>query len=208
MDELDKLLEQLILEAQQYPPQTKERQLALGKLINLIQQSGKLYCKRGQLRPDVYSYLYQEALQEIWLDICQNVDKYDAKKGKVMTWVNFLLEKRFIDANNKYYMNKKSPITYVPEISDLDKFMPLKSSDSVAQEVTQCLQEDSGNIFKNKYIGNHPEANFQVLAKRRLSGESWEKISADLGIKIPTLSNFYQRCCKQFVTKLKEYVQQ
>lgn len=208
MDELDEKLEQLVLDAQQHPPQTRQRQMALGKLIHLIQQSGKLYCKRGQLRPDVYNYLYREALQEVWLDICRNINKYDPAKAKVMTWVNFLLDKRFIDARDKYYMNPKAHITYVPEMADLDRAALSEDAPSLSQEVKRQIEADPEQIFQTKHIQHYPEANFQFLAKRRLSGDSWEKISAELGIKVPTLSTFYQRCCKQFAPKLKEYLQQ
>lgn len=206
MDELDEQLERLVMEAQRHAPHSYERQTALGRLIRLIQQSGKLYCPRGQLPTETYAYLYQEALQDLWLQICRSIDRYDSTKGKVTTWVNFLLNKRFIDARTKYYSSANTRVTYVADINELDKGNVSDETLSMSDIVKQCLEEDPENCFKHKQMKSCSEVNFQTLALRRLAGESWEQLSVSFGVKIPTLSNFYQRACKELAPKIKEYL--
>lgn len=206
MDELDEQLERLVMEARRYAPHSPERQTALGRLIRLIQHSGKLYCPRGQLSAETYTYLYQEALQDLWLQICRHIDRYDSSKGKVMTWVNFLLNKRFIDARTKYYSTTNTRIAYVADISELDRVNTSPEAPSMSEVVKQCLEEDPENLFKHKQMKSCPEVNFQTLALRRLAGESWEQLSVTFGVKIPTLSNFYQRACKELAPKFQEYL--
>ncbi|MBM0744593.1 hypothetical protein JOY44_23790 [Phormidium sp. CLA17] len=180
-NELATSLEQLALEAQRYSPQTKQRQIALGRLICLIQRSQKLYCPRGDLSQEVYTYLYQEALQDLWLEVSCNINKYDPSKSRVMTWVNFLLNKRFIDARDRYYQSAKSRLTYVSNISDLDKAIP--SEVSLSEEVKQCIEEDPENLFKSKQLKSCPQINFQNLVLHRLRGDSWETLSKEYGVK-------------------------
>ena len=94
-NELDEQLKQLAILAQQYPPPTQGRQLALRKLVNGIVQSGRLgRPQRGQFSGS-YEDIYDEAVQELLLYICQNVEKYDPERGSVMALVNVLLDRRF-----------------------------------------------------------------------------------------------------------------
>ncbi|MEM8810556.1 MAG: sigma-70 family RNA polymerase sigma factor, partial [Cyanobacteria bacterium P01_G01_bin.38] len=61
-------------------------------------------------------------------------------------------------------------------------------------------------VFRRTHILQKPEANFQYIALRFLGGYSWKEISADLDVKVVTLSSFYQRCLVKFAPVLKEYV--
>lgn len=76
----------------------------------------------------------------------------------------------------------------------------------LSQEVKSCLEEDSEGLFKQAYIAEHPDASFQYLALKRLEGYSWQDLSVELHIAVPTLSSFYQRCLTRFAPKLKTYL--
>ena len=86
-----------------------------------------------------------------------------------------------------------------PEVKSSSKY-------SLSEELIECIQEDQEGLFKNTYITKKPNANFQFIALQILSGYSWKEISAQLGVKIPTLSCFYQRCLIKFAPKFKEYL--
>ena len=78
---------------------------------------------------------------------------------------------------------------------------------TLLDKVRQYIADDPKK-FCQKYIREHPEATFQEIALRRLGGESWQQISAALGIGIPTLSNFFQRSLKALAPEIRRYVEE
>jgi hypothetical protein len=70
--------------------------------------------------------------------------------------------------------------------------------DSLFERVREDIEEDAKNIFKQAHIRNRPDANFQAIALARFARKSWEEISAEFEIPIPTLSRFFQRSCEKF----------
>ncbi len=202
-NELDEQLKQLAISAQQHPALTQGRQLALRKLVNGIVQSGRL-CRpqRGQFSGS-YEDIYDEAVQELLLYICQNVEKYDPERGSVMAWVNVLLERRFFKEAIPKILGK--PNLQKMTLSDLDNLAPPEETESLTEILKECIDSDPDNLFKKEYLQNYPAANFQVLLQRRFSGKSWKEISAEFDINIKTLSSFYYRCVNKFSSRLREY---
>ncbi len=91
----DKQLQELVVQVQQQPLGTTARRIALSRLIDGIYRSHQLcHPYKGQFQ-GVYEQIYQEALQDLFLYICRNIDKYNQKRGLFMTWVNMLLSQRF-----------------------------------------------------------------------------------------------------------------
>ncbi|WP_017741761.1 hypothetical protein, partial [Scytonema hofmannii] len=87
-------LKELALKAQQYSLGTKARRIALSKLVDGIYRSSKLcHPYKGQF-PE-YEYIYEEAVQDLFLYLCKNIDQYDSQYGEFITWVNMLLSQRF-----------------------------------------------------------------------------------------------------------------
>jgi DNA-directed RNA polymerase specialized sigma24 family protein len=202
-NELDEQLKQLAIWAQQHPALTQGRQLALRKLVNGIVQSGRL-CRpqRGQFSGS-YEDIYDEAVQELLLYICQNIEKYDPERGSLMAWVNVLLERRFFKEAIPKILGK--PNLQKMTLSDLDNLAPPEETESLTEILKECIELDPGNLFKKEYLQNYPAANFQVLLQRRFSGKSWKEISAEFDINIKTLSSFYYRCVNKFSSRLREY---
>lgn len=201
-DELDSYLLQLAMRAQRHPEHSQERQIALTKLIDSIVRFGNLWCPPSHFLSNVQD-IYNEARQELFLYVCQNIDKYEPERGTVMAWVNVLLERRFFrDTIRKNYQN-----AYVKKmtISDLDNLASPEEPKDLTEIVKQCIESDPEDIFKNEHIEKCPQATFQALAMLRFSGKSWKEISAEFEMKIPTVSSFYYRCVKKFSPKLKEY---
>jgi hypothetical protein len=79
-DELDEQLRQLALVAPQHPPLTQGRQLALRKLVNGILKSGGLGRPQSGQFSGAYQDIYDEALQELLLYICENQTWHPIKK--------------------------------------------------------------------------------------------------------------------------------
>ena len=65
------------------------------------------------------------------------------------------------------------------------------------------MRKDPDKMFTTVYIRDRPDANFSNIALAKFSGLSWEQISQQLDIPIPTLSSFYNRWCRRFAPLLK-----
>ncbi len=204
-DKLDERLKQLALVAQQHSPLTQQRQLALGQLMQAILKSGRLCRPQLGKFASRYEEIYEEARQELLLYICRNIEKYDLERGEVMAWCNVLLERRFFrDAISKVL---GKPEIQKMTLADLDNLPSPEEDEPIITEIIEAyITSDPENLFKNIHIRNHPEANFQALAKQRLEGKSWQNISEKFELKIPTISQFYYRCLKKFALTLQKAV--
>ncbi|MEW6493445.1 MAG: hypothetical protein AB1589_13210, partial [Cyanobacteriota bacterium] len=200
----DAQLKKLAIEAQQHSPHTELRQYALGELIEAIRLSGKL-CRphRASFSPQFYDLLYDEAVNKTLTYVCRNIDKYDPERGdkKFMNWVNFRLDRVFIETCREF---RDPNIKDLPSLTDLEEIVQPEESLSLLEKVRECLEEDAENIFKKVHIRNRPDASFPAIALARFSGKSWEEISAEFGIPLPTLSCFFQRCCEKFRSNFRQ----
>lgn len=204
----DSLLKQLALEIQPLPAQSEVRQHLLGELIQAIRLSGRM-CRphRQKFVPAFYELLYEEAVSETLLYICRHLDKYDPQRGKdkkFMTWVNFHLDKFVIECRRKFSGLETG---FFPFLKEIEKMATPEDPFPLSDLVREYLEADTEALFSNTKIANRPDANFRAIALARLAGKSWEEISLELGILIPTLSSFYQRCCRKFSAKFKTDLQ-
>lgn len=198
-------LKKLAIEVQRHPPYTELRQYALGELIEAIRLSGRLcHPHRASFSPQFYDLLYDEAVNKTLTYVCRKIDNYDPERGdkKFMNWVNFRLERVFIESAHEF----REPNTRdLSSLTELEKIVQPEEPLSLLEMVRECLEENAENIFKQAHIKNRPDANFRFIALARISGKSWEEISAELGIPLPTLSSFFQRSCEKFRSKFRQY---
>jgi hypothetical protein len=215
MPQLDNRLRQLAIAAQNHPQGSSARQQALTVLIGVMLQSGKL-CRprRGQFQM-LYEEIYAEALQRLFSFICERIDAYNHQKGEVLQWANFLLSQRFfIEASRDFlptvYKGMDARVVKHLTLESLDKYNPHELNPQLtpplSQEVKNCLEEDPEGLFAQAHVADYPAASFQHLALKRLEGYSWQDLSIELNIAIPTLSSFYQRCLTRFAPILKIYL--
>lgn len=209
-DVIDRQLKQLAIAAQQQPPKSRERQRALAQLIRAIERSRKLVRPRREQFQGLYEDIYAEAVQRLFAYICDKIDRYQSERGEVLQWANFLLSRQFfIEASREVFATLPRGVTRLT-LDDLDRSNPSEVNPQLvplpSQQVLQCLEDDPEGLFQRSHIDHHPEANFQFLAVKRLAGYSWQELSEELGIAIPTLSSFYQRCLTRFAPQLKAYL--
>lgn len=202
----DTQLKKLALEAQRHPPHTELRQYALRELVEAIRLSGRLcHPHRESYSLQIYELIYDEAVNETLIYVCQKIDNYDPERGdkKFMNWVNFRLDKVLMQV----YKELQQPnIINLHNISDLELINPSKEPNYLGEDIRNMLQEDSDNVFKTTHIRNRPDANFVAIALARLSGKSWQQIAAEFSIPLPTLSSFFQRSCEKFRSKFEQYM--
>jgi DNA-directed RNA polymerase specialized sigma24 family protein len=202
-ERLNEQLKQLALLAQQSKPQTKQRQLALTQMSDKILQSGHLSRPRSHRNLRNYEEIYNESVQELFLYICEKIEKYEPERGSVLAWCNTLLERRFF----KMAAQKLARKSNIQEITsfELDNLALLQEPPFLSEIVKECIEADPDNLFKKEQIKDCPQANFQALASRRIAGKSWKEIAQEFNLNMSSLSTFYYRCIEKFAAKLKEY---
>jgi DNA-directed RNA polymerase specialized sigma24 family protein len=201
-------LKNYALTAQQHLPRSKERQVALSKLITAIQKPGCL-CKPsltfGAKRQDVIT----EGRSRLYLFICEQIDRYDPERGEVLQWINNRLRYLYIEAYRDLSSQGKGRVTIL-SLDDLENqrfpFLESQKTPSMEGKLYRCLEEDADGSFSQAYT-QIPAANFQFIALRRLDGYTWKQISSQLNnISVSTLSSFYRRNLESFVPLLQKYL--
>lgn len=220
MDESDHL-KQLALAVQQQPRGSAARRIALNRLLCAIVLSGKLFCRgRYNFPPEVYD----EALCKTLLYISKHIDRYDPTRAGVMTWVNKILNFKFIDAIARYTKQQEqlkrevsldspvsSSITSDFNTTQLDMLAEPETTLWPSERVRDCLEKDPEGLFEQRHVRGHPKANFRAIALLYLEGKSWKEIAVAVGLPANKWSvaqaNFW-RSCRYFAPKFKDYLQQ
>ncbi|WP_424102620.1 RNA polymerase sigma factor [Moorena producens] len=214
MNQLEERLQQLAIEAQQHSPKSRGRRLALTRLIQIIQASGRL----SRRRYDTPQEVYDEALQETWLYVFKKIDTYEPR-GPVINWVNYVFKRRLIDARKRHTKQGREYSLDAP-INSSDGGKGMTYLDTVAQPedtplpsqlIRQCIEEDADGLFASKHVRGHPKANFRTIALLYLDRKSWQQTAVAVGLKpkqASTVQSFYWRCCKYFSDTFKEYLQE
>ena len=199
----DARLRGLALDAQQ-ADHPERRRYALKELVTAIRLGDRL-CRphRHKFSPGFYELLYEEAVNKTLVYVCQNIQKYDPNRGaKFMTWVNFRLDKLVLEARREFSPPQHQEI---PSLADLEN-LPQPDAPDLSSTMREWIAMDADRIFRREHIRNRPDANFQAIALATLAGQSWEDISTQFQIKIPTLSSFFRRSCQKFAPKFHEYL--
>ncbi|MFM9264609.1 hypothetical protein [Tychonema sp. BBK16] len=209
-DEIDLQLRQLALEAQQHPAGSKERQIALTKLIDQIYRHNRL--TRPYIDPrlsHLYEDIYSEARLKIVEHICQNIDTYDSQKP-VMAWVNHFFNFRFKDVRDRYMnhiryqhfsidsLEKSSSPKDIEIVQNLSNEDPMSNFMDDTEILRELIEQDTDNIFRNTTVRGRPDITWQVIALARLDDEKWETISQRFDKKISTLQSFFDRNLRNF----------
>lgn len=186
-------IEQLIAEAVQYQPGSPRRQYLLSRAIRLI---------TPHLWKECSSY-YDDALQQVWLYFLQNIDNYDSSRSTVVTWLNYYLRRRLQDLRKDEALQRARYIDTFVDV--LDTIPAPEGNLDWAMEREVWAWVDSSEELRKTHLKGHPFVNCQFLIKKRLPPvSSWQEISKELGIPIPTLASFYQRQCWPRLRKFGE----
>ena len=274
-------LQQLALEAQKHQPLTKQWQYAFEALTNAILLSNKLLHKAK-----IYDDVYEEAKNELWIWLYQNINSYNPSKGKFTAWLNFRFDMilrdsqvakndPFIQKSNSKVIREKYKLTNIikninreklnfwltlqikqflpyflsvkisliltmnflisqllitnprvansllfeivkqslPNVTitaniddEIEKIPQVEPEKSLSEQLREYLETDPNNILQ-KHIRAHPEITFQTIAIKRLEGISWQELSETFNVKIPALSNFFQRHLQKIAPEIRKHIQ-
>jgi hypothetical protein len=200
----DEELRERALEAQRHPPRSRQRRTALTKLMEGIWRSDRIARPYKYQFPEFYEDILTEALQRTAFYLCNNIEKYDPERGPVMRWFNYFLETRF-------FREAIPEIVGTPNVFVSDSMDGFSSQENISpllsEELIKYIQEDPEGLLKNLKHKVYKQVNFADLISRRIAGEKWKDIAADLGVKASTLSDFYQRCLKEVAPQIKLYLE-
>ena len=198
MSDLDRQLSELVHRACAHPPGSAIRQKTLTQIIRTIDR--KLWRE--------YVPGYEDALQQTWLYFCRNIceattgEKYDPDRASLITWLNNYLKRRLQDVRIGETQTRRDFVPSQRQGSDgetidvIDRQPAPPDVPPILEEFRAWAQADADGTLVSTHIKGHPQANCQLLILRRLPPEtSWDALSKELGISIPTLSAFYQRKC-------------
>lgn len=275
-------LQQLALEVQKHQLLTKQWQYAFEALTNAILLSNKLLHKAK-----IYDDVYEEAKNELWIWLYQNINSYNPSKGKFTAWLNFRFDMilrdsqvakhdPFIQKSNSKIIREKYKLTNIikninreklnfwlklqtkqllpyflsvkisliltmnflisqlliknPAVgnsflfeivkqslpnftttanidNEIEKIPQVKPEKLLSEQLREYLETDPNNILQ-KHIRAHPEVTFQVIAIKRLEGVSWQELSETFNVKIPALSNFFQRHLQKIAPEIRKHIQE
>ena len=200
----DPRIRAIALYAQSTPTGTKERHIAVTELVQSIRLSGKLARPhRSKFSPKFYDLLYEEAVNQTLIYICQRIHLYDPAKGaRFMTWVNFRLDKMLIEARRAFSDRDQQEL---PNLNDLERIPQPQSEPSLATVVKDYIRTDPEGHFQATHVRNRPDVHFQAIALARFQGTSWDELATQYGVKIPTLSSFFQRSCQKFAPQFQAH---
>lgn len=214
MDELDCQLKELVAVAKQHPSESVQRKKAITRLLMAIRRSGKLSYTGQTQYPD----LYHDALQETWAYIARNIDKYDPTRAKVMTWINYKLEREFKGRVQQFARDQKArqEISLSRAVGRDDKGEKktledqLSSDDALylSDHLRQILAEDPDGLFRGKHLRGKPELHFQMMALHLMDEQNMRNLAARLNVKEQTLYSFFRRACKELRPHIERYLQE
>ena len=209
----DPYLKELVLSAQNTPPNTVQRSIHINELLRVIDRSGRLPFRASQLTM-TNDEIRAEAKQRLYQYIYKNIGAYDPGRAPVMGWISYILQKRYyLEAINNLWNYRPRGMdadTQILSLDQLDNVWPIqdkRNQPSKTELLRQLIDDDVDGTYKKEHIKDHPEANFRFIALKRIDGFKWQEISAELArIPIPTLNAFYLRCLRKFAPDFRDHL--
>lgn len=188
-------LQAWLVQAKQYPPGSRDRNLYLTKIIRVV--APKLW--------RFHTPYYPDALQQTWVYFAKNIcTTYDPDRASMTTWLNRYLHYRHLDLLKQAieYNQKTIPIDAQDWEGDTGshaiKEIPSRPYGSLdlLRQMTDWVKTDPDGILRQTHMTGRPDINCQTILLLRLPPEiPWKNISTRFHKSIPALACFYQRKC-------------
>lgn len=207
MKEVSQTLSQLVKEACEHPPHTRQRQKKLTQIIRLVNR---------QLWSENTAY-YEDALQETWFYFCQNLCEgktakpYDPERASVVTWLNNYLKWRLKDGYIRVEQQRQRTASVKVDennkiINPVDNLPAKPNIPPILAEIETWAKKDPEGKLCQTYLENNPQITSQLLILARLPPETpWKDLAAQYNVAAGTLSSFYQRKCKPLLREFSKF---
>lgn len=192
-------LMKLVAEACSEPVGSKNRQMKLGELYRFV-------VKSNQLWKEDTSY-YHDALQQTWLYLCQNLERYDPVRAGIITWLNNYLKWQ-LEHFRQQQVEEEAKFVFSSDKNASRLFEDLSappSASPILNEICNWAKSDTDRVLRNTLFRERSDLNAQILILRRLSSNTtWKTIAAEFKLtsaEAKDLPKFYNRKCHPLVRK-------
>ena len=199
---IEQLLQNLVKDIQNNSESSK-RPIALTKFLQQIYKLKNYFVMSSYIRLPDYEEIHQQAFQDTILVISQKIDSYELGRP-ILPWIRGIFRNKFFDSLKKNQSNK----VRILSLDNLNYNLPDRSNDSVNQNnIEDFIRRDPDNIFRNTTIRDRPEITFQkLLLSILIDDQKWETVASELGVKMSTVSTFYQRNMKKYRAYFEKYL--
>jgi hypothetical protein len=220
MDPLDEKLQALIREILALPPGSKLWQQKRSQLIRAIQASGKLW--RGGAASQSTSQAWHEvdehyytALSMTWDYVLTHLDKYDASRASVMTWINNRLRWDILTMQGKAQEERsRRMFDYIGEEDSTSLIDQLSGREDALSSLTSCCQRlyEVRHEAQAIHVTGRPDINCYDLCQDKLGvscdpdnwlqlrdRDTYKLMAAYYQSKIPTIAGFWTNKCLPFL---------
>jgi DNA-directed RNA polymerase specialized sigma24 family protein len=105
--------QKLIFQACESPRRSFQRRQSLSQMVRRVNECGRLWREN--------SADYREALQNMWLYVCEHPEKYNPERGSVINWLNTILKYRLLDVHQDRKIEQRRLLAPSPQfIETLD----------------------------------------------------------------------------------------
>lgn len=199
--DLDRQLQQLIIQICACPVGSADRQSAFSEVVRLVMRSRKLWRESTPYYPD--------ALQEMWEYCFQNIDHpengYNPGVCGVVTWLDDRLKKilrRYRDRARR----QRTRQAFSTQLQDgqildpVDRLVAPPDPQSALDlwiRLLDWVKSDPEQILSSRVCLRYPHINAQILLLRRLppDEQSWSVIATDLSADKTYIAQWYSRYC-------------
>lgn len=195
---VNEYLKRLVAEACLHAPMSKERQKILNELVRSVEKSGQLWQEKTPY--------YDDALQQTWLYLCDNLERYDAARGTLIIWLDKYLKWRLSDFRQTNRKEESRSITAQrartkeihgwievddEEIGDLPTRPDIPT---ILEETRRWVETDLSKDLRKTHVRGRPDVNCQILILLRLPPQTpWETIARRFQLSESTALNFYKQ---------------
>ncbi len=188
----------LVAEACSHPPRSRDRQIELTKIYKFVVKSGQLWKEDTPY--------YHDALQQTWLYLCQDLEKYNPARASIITWLDHDLKRRLghfyqqqVEEKAKFVLSSdKNTTELIENLSAPPNISPM------LDETYAWTNSDANKVLRSTLFRERSDLSAQILILRRLPPDvtDWQTLAAEFELT-PTEANdlpkFYSRKCQPLV---------
>ncbi|MGK7890683.1 MAG: hypothetical protein AB4042_15230 [Leptolyngbyaceae cyanobacterium] len=199
MTEFDAYLKQLVAQACDRPPNSPQRQRLLQELHYRVMASRRLW-------REAVPY-YNDALQDMWVHCCQQLEEYDPERAGVITWLDANLRRflrRYRDRAQRDQTRHLStfaddegdtshPVDTLPSRPDVSPPLEMEA------QTVDWVRTDPDGTLTTTCFRKRADINAQVLFLLRFPAKTpWKAIATQFSLtpaEATDLPKFYNRRC-------------
>ncbi len=149
------------------------------------------------------------ARSQAFFEVCQRIDQFDPQIAPFIAWVQKLFTYRFRDEASKYRTEQQRQQQVIDTTQQEERYHTDQPEENLVDALREYLLADPTGEFCAAHVRDRPDLTFQTIALRRLDGQGWEEMAAELGAKShSTLSSFHDRQLKRFLPQLRQHFAQ